>query len=40
MWAAQRGNYTALKTMLEKDTDIHATDKQGATGRRGATTIV
>ena len=32
MWAAQRGNYNVLKTLLERDGDVHACDKLGATG--------
>ena len=32
MWAAQRGNYTVLKAMLEREGDVHACDKLGATG--------
>ena len=32
MWAAQRGNYNVLKAMLEREVDIHVTDKLGATG--------
>lgn len=33
MWAAQSGNYNVLKSMLERDGDVHACDKLGATGR-------
>ena len=32
MWAAQRGNYSVLKAMLEKGVAVHACDKLGATG--------
>ena len=32
MWAAQRGNYNVLKAMLEREGDVHACDKNGATG--------
>ena len=32
MWAAQRGNYSVLKAMLERQVDVHACDKLGATG--------
>ncbi len=32
MWAAQRGNYNVLKAMLEREVDIHVTDRLGATG--------
>ena len=34
MWAAQRGNYNVLKAVLERDGDIHACDKLGATGEK------
>ncbi len=33
MWAAQRGNYTVLKAMLEREGNVHACDKLGATGK-------
>ena len=33
MWAAQRGNYSVLKAMLEREIDVHACDKLGATGK-------
>ena len=33
MWAAQRGNYNVLKGMLEREGDVHACDKLGATGK-------
>ena len=36
MWAAQRGNHSVLKAMLERDVDVHATDTLGATGEWGA----
>jgi len=36
MWAAQRGNHSVLKAMLERDVDVHATDTLGATGKWGA----
>ena len=32
MWAAQKGNYNVLKTMLERGGDVYACDKLGATG--------
>ena len=32
IWAAQKGNYNVLKAMLEREGDVHACDKQGATG--------
>ncbi len=32
MWAAQRGNYSVLKAMLEREVDVHFTDRLGATG--------
>ena len=32
MWAAQRGNYNVLKALLEREGDVHACDKLGATG--------
>ena len=33
MWAAQRGNYNALKAMLDKKVSLHLADKSGATGK-------
>lgn len=32
MWAAQRGNSAVLKVMLEREVELQAADKQGATG--------
>ena len=33
IWAAQSGNYAVLKALLEREGDVHACDKLGATGQ-------
>ena len=30
MWAAQRGNHSVLKAMLEREVDVHAADTLGS----------
>ena len=40
MWAAQRGNYSVLKAMLERQVDVHACDKLSATGESQSSTSI
>jgi len=39
MWAAQRGNHSVLKAMLEREVDVHAADTLGATGECAIRTV-
>ena len=32
MWAAERGNYNIVKTMIERRIDVNVQDNHGATG--------
>ena len=33
MWAAERGNYNVVKTMIERKVDINVRDNNGVTGK-------
>ena len=39
MWAAQRGNYAVLNTLLQAGSDSNAVDHFGSTGKRGSSCV-